>query len=225
MTRYSSNPITRVPMARARRVGWRLAWLLLLAVVIAFLLMAWRKYGDADPAAYSIFWSRRGWLWAHLAGGAMTLLLGPFQFVPRLRSAFPGLHRWTGRLYLVAMLVACAGAAGLIATTPGGRGLQVAFSATGIAWLSTAAVAFTAIRRGRTQVHRRWMVRNYIVTMVFVTFRASTLVPGVMGLASPQVMIPTLVWLSWIVPLLAYEAGVRTMRHRRIHDARSGPPG
>jgi len=106
------------------------------------------------------------------------------------------------------MLVACVGAAGLIATTPAGFGLQLAFAATGLAWLFTALMGFIAIRRKLPHVHRRWMVRNYIVTFTFVTFRAATLIPGVMELAPPSVMIPTLLWLGWVVPLLAYEAGV-----------------
>jgi len=184
------------------------------AAIIDFLLLAYRKYGHVDADAYSIFWARRGWLWAHLGGGTLTLLLGPFQFLPRLRTAFPWVHRWTGRLYLLAVLIACAGAAGLIATTPGGVGLQVAFAVTELAWLFTALMGFIAIRGKQPHIHRRWMLRNYIITFVFVTFRAATLIPGVMGLAPPSVMIPTLLWLSWVVPLLAYEISIG-MRRRR----------
>lgn len=203
------------PARAGTRIGWTLGWLLLVAVVLAFLWMTWRKYGHPDPGAYSIFWSRRGWLWAHLAGGAATLVLGPFQFIAPLRNAAPRLHRWTGRLYLLAMAVACVGAGGLIATTPGGVGLQVAFSATGIAWVSTATMAFVAIRRGQPRVHRRWMIRNYLVTLVFVTFRATIMVPGVMTLAPPNVMIPALLWLGWVVPVLVYELGFRLIDRMR----------
>ena len=30
-----------------------------------------------------MFWSRRAWLWTHLAGGALTIALGPLQFLSR----------------------------------------------------------------------------------------------------------------------------------------------
>jgi hypothetical protein len=54
----------------------------------------------------------------------------------------------------------------------------------------------------------RWkMIRNYIITFVFVTFRAMTMIPGVMSLAPPSVMLPVLITASWIIPVLAYEAG------------------
>ena len=55
------------------------------------------------------------------------------------------------------------------------------------------------------------MIRAYLVTLAPALFRLSLLVPGVMALASPLVMIPTLLWLSWTAPLAAYELA----RHRR----------
>ncbi|MEO7433601.1 MAG: DUF2306 domain-containing protein [Dokdonella sp.] len=173
--------------------------------VFHFLWVNYQKYADLGGPAYLLFVTRREWLWAHLAGGTLTVLLGPFQFLSQVRMSYPAIHRWTGRTYLLAMLVGAVGAAGLIATTPAGPGIQVAFAATELAWLFTALMGFTAIRNRKPQVHRRWMIRNYIVTFVFVAFRAALLVPGVMTLGPPSVMIPALLWISWVVPLLAYE--------------------
>ena len=183
------------------------AWLLVLALVLHFLSVAYQKYAHVDAGAYGMFWSRRQWLWTHLAGGALTILLGPLQFVARLRNACPQIHRWTGRLYLLGVSIGITGAAGLISTSPAPVAIQLAFASTGIAWLVTALAGFIAIRGKRTQVHRRWMIRNYLVTLAPISFRLAILVPGVMALASPTVMIPLLLWLSWVLPLLAYEAG------------------
>lgn len=207
-----------------RRIGWAALWLLAVAVVLHFLWVSFHKYAPQDPNAYGMFWSRRAWLWTHLAGGTLTALLGPLQFVARLRNAYPRAHRWTGRVYLSAMLVACAGAAGLIATTPGGFALQAAFAATALAWLCTALPGYLAIRAGRTQAHRRWMLRNYIVTLAPMVFRLSILVPGVMALAHPAVLIPTLLWLSWAAPLLVYElAAALTRGSRRVPSPTAEP--
>ncbi|MEO6689964.1 MAG: DUF2306 domain-containing protein [Dokdonella sp.] len=207
-------------LAGLRRAARTIVWLLLVAAVIFFLRMTYQKYGHIDAGVYGIFWPRRGWLWTHLAGGVVTLALGPFQFIARLRAAYPRIHRWTGRTYLMAMCVASVGAVGLIATTPGGIALQVEFSATGIAWLFTASMGFIAIRRKLPQVHRRWMVRNYIITLAFVTFRAVIMIPGVMQIAAPSVLIPALLWSSWLVPLLLYQAGLAM-----IHWARRSRTG
>ena len=104
------------------------------------------------------------------------------------------------------MLVGIAGASGLIATSPAPAAIRIAFAATGAAWAVTAVCGFIAIRGRRIQDHRRWMIRNYLVTLAPATFRLALLVPGLMALASPLLMIPLLLWLSWALPLLAYEA-------------------
>jgi len=39
------------------------------------------------------------------------------------------------------------------------------------AWASTTAMAYYAIRRGLVEIHKEWMVRAYVVTFAFVTFR------------------------------------------------------
>ena len=200
-----------VRASRWHRAAAAIAWVLAVALVLHFLWIAQLKYSQVDPSAYGMFWSRRGWLWMHLAGGALAMVLGALQFIARLRNRWPRIHRWTGRFYLLAMLIGITGASGLVATSPAPAAIRIAFAATGIAWVSTAAAGFVAIRRKRTDVHRRWMIRNYLVTLAPATFRLALLLPGVMALASPIVMIPVLLWLSWMLPLLAYEA-IRSKR-------------
>lgn len=202
-----------LPASPARRIAAGIAWCVAIAMALHFLSVTYQKYAHPDPGAYGMFWSRRAWLWTHLAGGVLAMLLGALQFVGRLRSAYPRAHRWIGRAYLLGMAIGIAGATGLIATSPAPAAIRIAFAATGLAWLVTAIAGYAAIRRKRTQAHRRWMIRNYLVTLAPATFRLSLLAPGAMTLASPIVMIPLLLWLSWAAPLLAYEAG-RALRSR-----------
>lgn len=70
-------------------------------------------------------------------------------------------------------------------------------------------MGYIAIRQRRTRDHRRWMIRNYLVTLAPASFRLALLVPGLMALSAPMLMIPLLLWASWALPLLAYEA-IRT---------------
>jgi len=206
MQRAFPATASTVQGSRLRRVAACVAWALAVGLAMHFLWVAQRKYTQVDPAAYGMFWSRRAWLWMHLAGGALAILLGALQFIARLRTRWPRVHRWMGRIYLLAMAIGITGASGLIATSPAPAAIRIAFAATGIAWGSTAVAGFVAIRRKRTDAHRRWMIRNYLVTLAPATFRLTLLVPGVMALASPILMIPLLLWLSWMLPLLAFEA-------------------
>lgn len=191
------------------RLAWRIGpaiLLLALAMIsVDFIATVYGKYRQLDSAVYTMFWTRRAWLWIHLAGGAVTILLGLVQFLNQWPFPFPRLHRWTGRIYMIGMLVACVGATGLLATSPAPIAIRIAFAATALAWLSTAFAGSVAIHSGRVWLHRRWMVRNYLVTLSPITFRALAVLPDLMSLAPPSIMIPILLWASWLVPLLICE--------------------
>lgn len=193
------------------RIGGALVLLALAAWCLDFLLGVYGKYRHVDPETYTLFWTRRTWLWTHLAGGALAVSLGLVQFLTQWPRAFGRVHRWTGRGYLMGMLIAATGATGLIATSPAPFEIRLAFAATAWAWLTTSLVGLVAIRRGQVQVHRRWMIRAYLVTLAPITFRLIIRTPGVMALAPPPDVIATLLWLSWVLPLAGYEVGRRSL--------------
>src|SRR5688500_18633992 len=84
----------------------------------------------------------------HVVGGAVALLAGPWQLMPRLRARRPRLHRATGYAYVTA--VAVAGVAGLVmgVTAWGGPAAQLGFTALAIAWLATTAIGLRRILVG-----------------------------------------------------------------------------
>lgn len=203
-----------LPLATRRGPLQKIGVGLLLIAVVAwsanFLFEVFDKYRHVDPETYTFFWDRRAWLWTHLAGGALTVLLGPVQFLTQWPRAYGRVHRWTGRVYLTAMLVASTGAVGLISTSPAPYSIRMAFAATALAWLLTALVGLVLIRKGQVQRHRRWMTRSYLVTLAPITFRLFLHLPGVFTvLPPPPEGIAWLLWLSWMVPLFAYEVGRR----------------
>ena len=205
------------------RIGLGLLFIALVAWSTDFLFDVFAKYRQVDPGTYTMFWERRAWLWIHLAGGALTILLGPVQFLSRCLGA-SWLHRWAGRLFLVGMLVGSTGAVGLIATSPAPPSIRFAFAATALAWLTTALFGLVSIRNGRVRHHGAWMIRCYLVTLAPITFRAAILMPEVFTIVSPPPDgIAWLLWLSWVVPLAAYEMGRRIRRARARF--RSPPTG
>ena len=110
-------------------------------------------------------------LFVHAFSGGIALLLGPFQFLSRLRDRFPTLHRWTGRIYLTAILIggltAFIIAPGLISGLVGEIGLMTLATL----WLWTGLMAYINIRAGNVEVHRDWMTRNYALTFAGVMLR------------------------------------------------------
>jgi hypothetical protein len=80
---------------------------------------AW-SLGKGSVAAYRNldYLHNRVWMLLHTAGGALCVLLGPWQFSRRLRTRNPGLHRKMGYTYFVAGFVSIVGACGFLINVP-----------------------------------------------------------------------------------------------------------
>jgi uncharacterized membrane protein YozB (DUF420 family) len=71
-------------------------------------------------------------------------------------------------------------------------------------WLFTGTKAFLCIRRGAVAEHRRWMVRNFSLTLAAVTLRIY--LPSSMVLGIPfDIAYPFIAWLCWVPNLLLAE--------------------
>ncbi len=196
------------------RLAWWLLWLALALLAVEFVHSVYLKYASLQSPAYAMFLTRRGWLWCHLGGGAVGLLLGALQFATQRWRRWPRLHRWVGQVYFAGMAVAMVGAVGLIATSPAPLSIRVAFAATALAWLVTGSVGLVAIWRGQVLRHQRWMVRAYLATLAPVVFRVALPSAIGLGLTPSPGLIAMLLWASWVVPLSVYGVG------RVIADAR-----
>lgn len=198
-----SDDVQRGRAGQVMRAGRVLLWMLLAVLALEFLRAAYLKYAPLDSPAYAMFMTRRGWLWCHLGGGAVGIVLGTLQWVTQRWRAAPQVHRWLGRAYVGGMLVAVVGAAGLIVTSPAPPAIRIAFAATSLAWLVTAAMGWQAIRHGQLRAHRRWMLRAYLVTLAPVAFRLALPATIQAGMAPSPGMIAALLWSSWMLPLTA----------------------
>ncbi|MRH02559.1 hypothetical protein [Xanthomonas sontii] len=100
-----SSESTRRQLAPPRttsivRLAWWLLWLALALLAVEFVHSVYMKYASLQSPAYAMFLTRRRWLWCHLGGGAVGLLLGALQFATQRWRRWPRLHRWVGRAYL-----------------------------------------------------------------------------------------------------------------------------
>lgn len=148
----------------------------------------------------------------HVLAGVTALVLGPLQFVGRMRTAAPRVHRASGAAYLCACAVA--GPAGLMlafGTTAGplaGLGFAIpAMLLPVFAWRGLHA----ALRRDFRE-HREWMLRSYALVSTAVTLRLMLPAAGMLGLAFfPAYRV--IAWLAWAVNLAAFEWYIRRTRY------------
>ncbi len=110
---------------------------------------------------------------AHLLLAVIIMLLGSLQLIPQIRTRLPVFHRWSGRLYLLA--VVATSIAGLymlfVHGTVGGLVLQVAQSLDALLILVFAGIALRAAMQRDFKAHRRWALRLFIVVSAVWFFR------------------------------------------------------
>jgi hypothetical protein len=161
---------------------------------------------------------RHFWLLAHIAGGSLALLVGPFQlWMGSTRRHMP-VHRKLGMLYLLSVAVASVGAFFLAVTTRRGPIFGFGLGSLAFAWIITTGLAYFAVRHRMFVQHQEWMIRSYVVTFAFVTFRMSIGLFQLFKIGTSDQRIETASWLCWAVPLLLTEA---IIQGRRIFSTRT----
>lgn len=178
------------------------------AVAIYFVYDNVLRYFVWNESSYGYYWTYRIPLLFHVAGGLVALLVGLFQLWSGLNVRSMSTHPLTGRLYAGAVLVGSI-AALVLSVTSALYGFVWAAGLIGLslAWLATTGTAIYCIRRRNIKAHREWMIRSYIVTFAFITFRLVTdYVPyeEMWGISRPD-MSTAAIWAVWVLPLLAYQ--------------------
>ena len=138
----------------------------------------------------------------HMLIAPAALVLGPLQFLPGLRARHPTLHRWSGRVYVLACVI---GGAGALATSPFASGGWVAglgFGILAVLWIGTTMAAWISAVRGRFEWHRLLMRLSYAMTFGAVVLRLQIPIGYALGYGSYSSMSPILAFTSWIPNVL-----------------------
>jgi len=193
----------------SRNLSLRLATGLgLLVALVSYRFLA-QGPGAAIPTMGAHIDGARLAFLAHVSAAPLALALGAFQFFPGLRARRPGLHRWSGRLYALAILVAGIGALAMGPTITGGLPAQLGFGPLALAWLATTGNALRLAMAGRIAAHRRWMIRSYALTFAAVTLRIElALLVGGFGLSYAAAIV-ILAWACWLPNLALAELALR----------------
>ena len=190
---------------RKRRVDWGVLLLILCSVPIALYGLAFSFIPAVNPDFQERLASMPWFARAHFLGGGVALLVGGFQFSSRLRLAQPAVHRWIGRLYLLAIAVGGVGGLGIAAISHGGPPTHVGFGMLAVLWLYSGAAAYLAIRAGDLAAHRMWMIRNFALTFGAVTLRIELgTFTGLFGWSFDESYI-TVAWFAWVPNLIIAE--------------------
>ncbi len=103
----------------------------------------------------------------HFAGGGIILILGFVQLIQPLRTRYPAVHRWLGRVYVLAALLTAVGGLVFIFVkgTIGGLVMDIGFAGYGILMLLAAVQTIRHARASRFEAHRAWAIRLFALAL------------------------------------------------------------
>ena len=159
--------------------------------------------GGEELARYP---DRQGWLFLHISGGMVALIVGPGQLWLGHTNRRIEVHRKLGLVYMASIAVSVTAAFYLATHTALGWVFGAGLSGLAVAWIVTTGLAYAAIRRGLLQQHREWMIRSYVVTFGFVFFRILVGVLQAASVGSLSEQLAAASWFCWAAPLLVTEA-------------------
>lgn len=219
-----TSTLTSAMTKQTRRRWWWALWILLAVSAVGIAVYSAEPYvvGDVERNRIplnDLFASHYVSIAVHAVPSSLALLIGPFQFVTWIRVRYPKVHRISGQIYMVSVVLGSIAALFAAAYSVSGFSVQVAFFILTAAWLYTLYQAYATIRRGEVQLHRVWMIRNYALTFAAVTLRIYLMT----GLALRENYFPSLTfddvyhasaWSSFLVNALVVEYFIiqRTLR-------------
>ena len=103
----------------------------------------------------------------HFAAGGLILVLGGMQLVDSIRSNYPRVHHWTGRVYILLCMVAAIGGLSFITIkgTVGGPIMDIGFSLYGILMFAAAVQTVRYAMARQLLDHQAWAWRLYALAI------------------------------------------------------------
>ena len=103
----------------------------------------------------------------HFFAGGVILILGCIQLLPAIRQRYLNFHRITGRIYVLASILAAIGGLSFIFLkgTIGGWVMDVGFAGYGILMFWAAIETIRSARAKRLEKHRAWAIRLFALAI------------------------------------------------------------
>jgi uncharacterized membrane protein len=186
------------------KVGWTV--MLLLAFSISGYAIAFLVFDDlSSPYLKKKFFLTPWTTYSHIIGGAVALAIGSFQLNSTMRNKHLALHRFMGRTYLIAILFGGVGGLYMATVSMGGLPGHFGFGTLAVLWLTTGIMAYIRIRQGQVAGHRKWMIRNFSLTLAAVTLRIYLpIFPWLFNIEFEQAY-TIISWACWIPNLIVAE--------------------
>jgi uncharacterized membrane protein YozB (DUF420 family) len=202
-----------------------LGWAIILSVSFYFIYNNVFNYFTYDKAHYGedMWPSFAPFLLTHVVFGMIALIIGPLQFIPAIRKKYVKTHHAIGKTYLISVLIAASASLYLsidkLIVTEKALNFGTGLMGLAIAWLLTSGMAYWSIRHKNFVQHREWMVRSFVVTTGFASFRLFNNILVNNFHTDPNATGDIMAWACWAFPLLVTEVTLQAIKIRRGYAA------
>ena len=169
---------------------------------IPMLLVSEENYG-------TYYYPRAIWLFPHIVLGIIATVIGPFQFIPKLRNSRLKLHKKLGQVYVVCVILSGMSGMYLATTSDVNLAYSVGLFGLGFTWSISAIMAYVSVKNKKIELHKDWMIRSYVITLAFVTFRLGEDILAALEIGSREDVLVLMSWASWAVPLFIAEVFIQ----------------
>lgn len=183
---------------------WRLA-VVLLSLEVSIVSLRYLTESDARVPFIVSNAFAKPFLILHVVGGITALLLGPLQFVGRLRLRAPALHRVSGRMYVGGCALGTPAALMLALGTKAGPVTGTGFAIPAVLCPLFTYLGWRSAIEQRLREHRDWMVRSYALISTAITLRLMLPLSGMLGFEFMPAY-HAISWLGWMTNLALAEA-------------------
>ncbi|MCE9534134.1 MAG: DUF2306 domain-containing protein [Planctomycetes bacterium] len=156
----------------------------------------------------------RAAFYVHIFSGPFVLANGLILLSDYVRRCHRRWHRWLGRVQVVVLLLFVLPSSAVMSQHAfGGWPAGLSFLLLSAATAACAIVGVIYARRRRYEQHRRWMLRTYILICSAFVLRILSGAAERIGVQEAEQAYVIAAWMSWVVPLGAFEIVERLRTH------------
>lgn len=176
-----------------------------------------RKFGllgsKSNGLLSNTFWNIA--FYTHIILGGISLLTGWIQFSSKIRVKNLALHRQTGKIYVIAVMLSSFAGIYIALFATGGLVSSLGFIFLGIIWFSATLLAYVNIRNRQIDKHQKWMVYSYAACFAAVTLRLW--LPFLTMIFGNFITAYTIVaWLCWVPNIIVANLITRRLSTQKI---------
>lgn len=200
-----------------KRTFTSIGWALIIAASGYFIWINVLHYFNYTRASFTdYFWPNRNWLLMHIAGGLVATVVGPFQFIQKIRRRNVKVHRTMGKIYLISIAIGAPAGFYMAVKSQVNFAYAIGLATMATIWFTSITMAYISIRKGNIIQHREWMTRSYVVTFAFTTFRLADKILADLHVGPDDVRATFLSWACWSIPLFVTELFLQASKVKKI---------